>query len=405
MKTLRSAVVVLVAAASTAQAAGFAIDTHSGRATGMAQAVTGLVNDPSALYYNVAGIATGKGLSFQLGDSPILPSVRFTPAGGESVSPLASVSPPPHAFIRYGITEDLAVGFGFTTPFGASSRWPEEWMGRAASTGSMLSVYEFNPALAMSLFDKRVRLGLGLRLMRGTLELHRDVRFTPDQFGSVVIGGLGTGEGYNLGLQVDVAPKFLTLGVSYRSGATLSAEGRAHFENVPAEFASAAFDQGVRTEVTLPQTFRAGLGLHPMDDLTLGLDFAWNGWSSFQSLRFESTETGNALSDTQKAWRDTMSFHLGGEYGLTDVIDVRAGFSFDPTPSPTGTLTPDLPDADRYRVSLGAGYEVNKNVRVDLGYQLVLLKETMSTVPASTGLQGTYGGSAHVFSITAGVAL
>jgi long-chain fatty acid transport protein len=46
------------------------------------------------------------------------------------------------------------------------------------------------------------------------------------------------------------------------------------------------------------------------------------------------------------------------EYRVTDPLALRAGFSHDPTPAPTETLGPELPDADRKYYTVGAGYKV-----------------------------------------------
>jgi long-chain fatty acid transport protein len=89
---------------------------------------------------------------------------------------------------------------------------------------------------------------------------------------------------------------------------------------------------------------------------------------------------------------------VGGEYLVTDALAVRAGFVYDPTPSPEETLAPDLPDADRLKLSVGAGYGFGA-FRVDAGYQLVLLQERRSTFPL---LPGTYDGMAHVVGLTLG---
>jgi long-chain fatty acid transport protein len=80
------------------------------------------------------------------------------------------------------------------------------------------------------------------------------------------------------------------------------------------------------------------------------------------------------------------------------MVLVRAGASYDPIPSPEETLTPDLPDANRYKLSGGVGLNLQP-VRVDLGYQFVHLSDTKST---AFGFEGTYNGSGHVLGLTVG---
>jgi long-chain fatty acid transport protein len=80
------------------------------------------------------------------------------------------------------------------------------------------------------------------------------------------------------------------------------------------------------------------------------------------------------------------------------MVQVRLGASYDPIPSPQDTLTPDLPDANRYKASAGVGLNFQP-VRVDLGYQYVFLSDTESTAP---GFEGTYSGTGHVLGLTVG---
>ena len=75
--------------------AGFKLDVNGARATGMGGAVTAFIDDPSAIYYNPAGIAGRKGLGIQVGDTLIIPMLSFTHAAdGDVTSSPLSVSPP-----------------------------------------------------------------------------------------------------------------------------------------------------------------------------------------------------------------------------------------------------------------------------------------------------------------------
>jgi long-chain fatty acid transport protein len=134
-----------------------------------------------------------------------------------------------------------------------------------------------------------------------------------------------------------------------------------------------------------------------MDRLTIGLDANVVLWSSIDQfgIEFENPELSSFLP---KQWKDTWNFHLGAEYGVTEAMDVRLGLAYDPSPSPEETLTPDLPDANRYKASVGLGYDFNP-IRADLGYQFAYLGDTKSTAP---GIQGTYNGIGHGICLTIG---
>jgi long-chain fatty acid transport protein len=92
------------------------------------------------------------------------------------------------------------------------------------------------------------------------------------------------------------------------------------------------------------------------------------------------------------------SYRLGGEYSVADNIRVRAGFKYDPTPSPHDTLAPNLPDANRVTVNVGGGYAFGA-FNIDVAYQLTILNTYESTYAP---LPGNYGGTAHVIGLTLG---
>ena len=387
----------LLFAASAAQAAGFALDAHSARAVGMGTAVVAQIDDASADYYNPAGLARGKRLEVLLGDTLIAPALHVVGPSKQTTDSIAAPVPPPHLFAAYGINDFVSVGLGAFTPFGASSQWPSNWEGRQLSLSSSLSTYCLNPEVAVKLLDQ-LRLGVGVQLMRATVVLSRGTDFV-DSVGEVTLGGATWGGGFNFGAQYTAVKDVLDFGFAYRSDVNLEFDkGLAHFEGVPPELASTLKDQAVTTRVRLPDTYSFGAAVKPSPRLSVGVEVDYTLWSRFQELRLDFEDP--ALSSTlPKKWNDTASFHFGGELAVNDELQVRLGVVYDPTPSPAETLTPDLADATRVKITAGAGYRFMTNFRADLGYQLVLLSDTPSTAP---GFAATYGGSAQVIGLTLG---
>jgi long-chain fatty acid transport protein len=396
---------VTLLAACTSQAAGIAVDTQAGRATGMGS--TGVANsqDASAIYYNAAGILGVKQMDAQLGGTLIAPSLSFTPEGGtkQTQNPL---SPPPHAYFVYKFSPQVAAGVGVFTPFGANSQWPEDFSGRQLAQTSQVATYDINPTVGFAPLDW-LRLGAGVQVVYGTLDVSRAINFGPAGEGSVALSATDWGFGYNLGVQADLVPQFLTLGVHYRSEVRMNLAGDARFQDIPPELAPLPPFQNadITTNLTLPASVGLGLAIVPLPKLLVALEANWMQWSSLQEISFDFPPEGPSPNPAMerdarsvKDWHSRVNVRLGGEYGLTDALAVRAGFVYDPTPSPEETLAPDLPDANRLKFSLGAGYAFS-SFRADLGYQFVLLQEQRSTFPA---LAGTYSGSAHVLGLTLG---
>jgi long-chain fatty acid transport protein len=269
-----------------ALAAGFRIDTHSSRAAGMGTAVSALVDDASANFYNPAGLAAqGKGFEVQLGDTLIFPSLTFTEPNGNATSSVFSVSPPPHLYARAGLFENVGIGIGVFSPFGASGNWPGDWVGQFRARESSLQTFDFNLNIAWRPVP-RLSLGAGVNVVRGTVLIARNLDFVDSQ-GAVTLGGGAWGVGWNGGVQVEMIEKMLTFAGSVRSGVDLNFTGAAHFEKIPPEFQSRIYDQKIQANISLPMVAQFGLGARPLERLRLGLDVTFVGWSSFQELRVQ----------------------------------------------------------------------------------------------------------------------
>jgi long-chain fatty acid transport protein len=403
-KTRRTAIAVVVVVSSltqgmrTAHAAGIALDVQSARATGMAAAVTAMVDDSSAIFFNAAGIAQGKKLDVQIGDTLIMPSFQYTSPGGVSTGNAFQVVPPFQAYETLGITDNLSVGVGVFTPFGLTLEWPPEWVGKSIITASSFITYDINPTVAYRFGP--VRVGAGLQIVRGTVDLKRKIRTGADE-AAVELGAGAWGPGANVGAQVDAIPKYLSLGVQYRSAVTFNFDGKAHFDSVPAEFGNTLVDQRVTTSLTTPDILQMGAASHPIKDLVIDVDVVWYGWSKFRSIdtTFPNDATGTLSSSEAKNWKNTVNVHAGAEGVISESWRVRGGVLFDPTPSPSSTLAPDVPDADRLSLAVGGGYVHPSGLRVDLAYQFLLAFKKTSTLPQ---FPGDYSGIVNIVGLSLG---
>ncbi len=382
--------------ALAANAAGFYLDDHGARAQGMGGAVTALVDDATAVFYNPAGIQQGKGLDVAVGDTLIIPSFSYKGLDGSSVTANSQVSPPPHAYLTVGVLDQLTLGVGVYTPFGASISWPKEWVGRYLSTESSVQTFDINPEIAYRVHP-RFRLGLGLDIVRGTVQIGRNVNFV-DTAGSVLLGGSAWGVGVNAGMQIEVVEKRLFFGATYRSPVDMKFDGRAHFDGVPPEFSAQVKDQKITAKVTLPQVATFGFGWKPMDGLRLGLEAEFVNWSAFPELKIEF-EDPTLTVPKKESWTNQVAVHVGGEYAVNKMISVRLGFVYDPTPAVPDYLTPDLPDGTRLKFCVGVGWQSSFGLRADLGYTFVDILDSPSNWQ---GFSGTYNGTAQVIGLGLG---
>jgi long-chain fatty acid transport protein len=404
MKTTRFVAVSTAAALATlfardASAAGFALDVQSGRGTGMASATTAMIDDSSAIFYNPAGIAQGKVLDAQAGITLIAPGFTYTSPGGEKTSVPFSVVPPVNAYVSGGITDDLSIGIGLFTPYGLTLKWPDGWAGRGLITEATLQTFYVNPTVAYKIGP--VRIGAGFQLVRANVELKRDIRFG-DRDGGVEVGGSAWGVGANVGVQVEAVKQYLSFGATYRSAVGLDFDnGKAHFNNVPQGLAGTIHDQAVTTSFTMPDQLAVGIASHPIKKLVIDFDAVWLGWSKVReiNIQFQDAASASLNSPEKKDWSNTVNFHIGAEGELSDNWLLRGGVLIDPTPSPTNTLGPDIPDSTRVNLAIGGTYRHESGIHVDAGYQFIVLTGQTSTLPQ---FQGDYGGFVNLLGLSVG---
>ena len=403
MKKVLSAVTLL--AAGAAHAAGIAIDVQSARATGMSTAYTSVSNDASSVYFNPAGLLGVEALDVQLGVSPIMPRLKFSSdVTGETTTSKFRVSPPPHAYAALRVHDKVAAGIGVFTGYGARNSWPEGWEGAPRALSSYVATFNVNPSVAYAPVPW-VRLGAGFQAVRGILEVERQLAIDPAA-GMVKIGGADWGYGYNAGIQVDIPnlPRKVGVGVHYRSKIDFAMKGGGDFQNVPLQFQERGlWDQDVSLDITTPWSLQVGAHVQATPRLVLSADGHLVGWHRLRQLYFEFADTPALSPPLPKNWENTWNWHLGAEFMATDKLALRAGAMWDPTPSPkqgdtSNTLTPDLPDSDRLKGTIGVGYDA-KPFRADLGYQFLVLTGQKSNAPL---IEGEYSGTAHVFSVTVG---
>ena len=384
--------------AAPAHAAGFALDVQSARGTGMATAMTGHVDDSSAIFFNPAGIAQGKSIDAQLGVTLIIPKFTYTDRSGNSTDTNFHVVPPVNAYVSGGITDKLSLGIGFFSPFGSRLGWPDGWEGRRQITDVAVQTFDINPTAAYRFGP--LRIGAGLQIMRGTVHLQRHLAFGETE-GSSDLGAGTWGVGANVGAQVEAIPKVLSFGAHYRSAVKLSFDGLAHFENVPSPLQYAIHDQRGGTSLLTPDTFAMGAAFWPTPSLLLAADVVWYGWGNLRSvdLAFPDDASNTLASSKPKSWHNVVNYHVGAEAIVAEAWRVRGGIVYDPSPSPKDTLTPDIPDADRINFALGGSYIHPSGFRAEVGYTLVAFLSADSTSPE---LPGKYGGFANVLGISLG---
>jgi long-chain fatty acid transport protein len=390
-----------------AEASGFHVDEQSARATGRGGAVIAHSVDPSAVYYNPAGIAELHGVRLLLGASLVRPSAKFTPAGGGPETDAdTDTFVLPQLFASWRASGLVSLGVGVYSPYGLALDWPASSPGRASVRQAELRTLFITPvwALNLSQWVPGLSVALGADLVPASVRLTRDVLFGTD-VASAALSGTAFGLGGRAGITYrPSALPILCFGLSYHSPVQLDFRGDADFDAPAAYRGSLPPDGAVSTRVTLPQQLMLGIALAPLPAWELELDGNWRGWSSYDRLDIELPN--GQVQSSAKDWQDSLTVRLGTELTFEERWAARLGAVWDQTPIPSSTLDFQLPDVNRIALSGGFGGELTSALRADLGVLYVLPKSrSTGTAPLEPPVKGRFGIDAWVVNLSLGIQL
>jgi long-chain fatty acid transport protein len=452
---------VLLLTASSSFAAGFRLPEAGVKAMGMGFAFTAQADDPSAIYFNPAGLTQLEKNNIMLGGTYVKENggtfTGTTPlTGGATVSETQKDLEFFIPNMYYTNTSKggwFAWGVGVFAPFGLGQEYENQDTSIFRNQITMIDLQTIvvNPTIAFKIVEG-VSVGFGIDFMYGKAQL----KGTPV---NLAIGG-ANGNLYNMNMEADATAwgynagilltptKNLRIGANFRSPFTLEFEdGDIELTNISqvnrlplagpgapgtnslstnAFGGATTFSGKGSTKLDLPATAAFGIA-YTFGRLTVEADADWTFWSSYQSLDINRptvnatvftgatppTITTPVLRSTSdpKEWEDVCAVRVGAEYRVTDPLALRVGFVYDPTPVPAKTLSPELPDADRLNYMLGVGYKIGKWT-IDLAGMYVDKKDrnvaNQSVPPVSAtgtpgkGANGTWTGDAWLAGLDIG---
>ncbi|MBA4317249.1 MAG: hydrocarbon degradation protein, partial [Flavobacterium sp.] len=161
-------------------ASGFQINESGARAMGMAGAFAGLADDPSALYFNPAGITQLKGTHILAGVSLIMPSSSFAGPGTATTeyNMEKQLFTPINLYVTHQISEDLFIGLGINNQFGLGTKWGDDFIGRTVGYDTEIRTFYFTPVIAYKVSEK-LSISAGPVFAWGDVRIAKFVSFGP----------------------------------------------------------------------------------------------------------------------------------------------------------------------------------------------------------------------------------
>jgi len=355
---------------------------------------------------------------------------NFGAAGAAGDVDAGGVAFIPNLYYVQPLRRGVTLGIGLSVPFGNSTDYDDDWVGRYQAVESSVTAIDINPSIAYRVNETlSIGGGVSVQFLSATLGNAIDTDavciglFPPDtcvmagltQPGTLANDGFAEVEGDSVAFSVNVGalvkPRPGTrLGVAFRSGLEHDLDGDAEFTNNPVleEILAGAGiplfqDGGVTAEASLPPTAMFSVAHKANDRIELLADATWTGWSSFDELRvvFDNPIQPDTFNTIE--YEDVWRLSAGVNYEFSDRLIFRGGVAFDEDPTPSPQLrTSRIPGNDRFWLAFGGGYQITDQIGVDVGYAPLMLDDTpIANVGESAGgttTRGVFEANANIFS-------
>ncbi|MBK7260097.1 MAG: outer membrane protein transport protein [Ignavibacteriae bacterium] len=164
----------------------------------------------------------------------------------------------------------------------------------------------------------------------------------------------------------------------------------------------AAYDLNVTLK--FPQSIGAGFSWKLAPQLRISAEAEWINWASAFDNMTLSMSNGNNVNINRMLgnsgsfeilfpmqWKDSYNVRFGGEYDLSRMFTVRAGYSYGSNPVPQETIFPVFPAIVENHLMAGASVNIAGPLSVHVAYEMALNKK--QTAAAASQIAQEYNGS------------
>lgn len=357
-------------------AGGVWVPVRGVRALSMGGAFVAGAEEANALWYNPARIDESS-VTLDLGG--VFMGGSYTNPEGLTATNQGRVLPNPTLGAVWKVHDTISIGLGVYAPYSPQHRFDEDGPQRYAMVESDQTTKMYiNLAAAFRLGP--VRIGAGIQNVNFRLIQRSRLSGYTGLFGEPTDPSLDamteidlheqvslTG---NFGLSADAGP--VTFGASVQLPYTVSGQANLRVRLGDSPFYDSVTVDGNKADLAVPFPWivRAGVLWRATDDLKMELSMNWEDWSVQDELTIRPIDM--VLRDVpgigdyemgpmsiDRRMRDTLSVHLGTDYGIIDDLHLRGGVFFESSAFPDETFSVAQLDGDKLGFALGASYQVD----------------------------------------------
>lgn len=369
---------------------GLYLNSLGSRALSMGGAFVGLADDYSAIFWNPAGMAQFDKRYLGFYGTDIIPSGSYlfqVPAQGGLLTVVDAKTQGKHylsGLLAYyhPLNDYLVAGVGLYVPAGLGAAWDGDDFtnlsnGAAYEWESKIGLVTLSPGVSYKI-NEMISVGATFNINYGMFSLKRWAGNAGElDLGQFELSMNGWGFGATAGVLVR-ASETLSFGATVRTPNRVKFSGDATISNLDLiEFKETSEAETRSPHVTFPLWMAAGVAYRPLPGLTLTGDLQWTQWSTLDQVELKFIDPYWSVFMAQSGenkmhleWENALQVRFGAEYMLKENLALRAGYYYDPTPTPEKTMNFLLPTYTFNVFTAGVGYSLNGLV-IDLGFEFL----------------------------------
>jgi long-chain fatty acid transport protein len=335
----------LLLAPEAAWALGSRIGNQDAEAVARGNAFVATADNPSAIYYNPAGIRQLPGTQLRMGSYLVTVESEYRGPNGRS-STKDKLAMVPQLFGTFTPPDSrFSFGLGIYSPFGLGTEWPQDSGFRTLATKTQLTYIRVNPVIAADIAPG-LSIGVGPTINYSSVILKSGIVAPGDEFS---FDGNDMDFGFNAGVLWKINRHF-SLGAGYHSETSLDYDGAA--KAVPFTPEEPA---GARLE--FPRWFNFGISYRPTDRWNLEFNIDYTDWNT---LNTATIRRGSGDIDIPFNWESGFMYRFGATYDLGNGWSASAGYFFTENSVPARNFSPAIPDTDLHTGSVGLAWRRGK---------------------------------------------
>ncbi len=340
---------LMVVSSVRAPAVGIRLPNQDPEGIARGNAFVATADNPSAIYYNPAGITQLEGHQLRAGLYLISADTEFSSAGGHAETDADFQAVPQLYYVQTLKKLPLSFGVGVYAPYGLSLDWGDDAPFRTSAQSGKLLYACVNPVVAWRVHPS-LSLAIGPTINYSEANLKKGFSaFNPDDH--FRFEGDDVGFGFNAGLLWHPHAQW-AFGVNYRSGTTMDYDG--HSKTTPTGPFPYYPSTSTRATLEFPQFIKAGVSYRPTEQWNFEVDIDWTDWDVVNQTVFRDTPLG----DLPFVFNYESSFMY--EFGVTRQLGkgyfMSVGYIYSENSSPDRDFNPVVPDANLHLGSIGFGH-------------------------------------------------